>query len=458
MSQSTKQSEIAQTLYNAVKDHAILSPHGHTDPNWFSLDRPFSDPAELLVIPDHYVFRMLYSQGVAMEDLGIGVAAELRKPREIFRHLAKSWPLLLGTPSRMWLEYTFQNVFGITQNLSIETSDAIYDQIAAALASEAYRPRTLLRKFDIAVLATTDGALDPLHQHKAFAALGEQARLIPTFRPDTVLNPASPDFAAHVVQMGALTGENTALLAGYRAALASRRAYFKAHGATATDHDVPDFATELLADSAVQSLLDRALNGTISPQDAIRFYNHMLIEMAQMSVEDGLVMQIHAGNRRSTNAQVLARFGRDMGADIPHAADWVHGANALLNRVGNNPALHIIAFTLDESVYARELAPMAGHWPALRLGPPWWFHDSPLGIRRYFDSVVESAGYFNLAGFNDDTRALMSIPARHDMWRRAISTHLAEQVSAGKFAASDAHDLAQWLVVGAVRSAYKLGA
>lgn len=447
---------VAAEIYASISDLPLISPHGHTVPEWFSSDQAFSDPAELLVIPDHYVFRMLYSQGIAMEDLGVGVAADQRDPRAIFRLLAENWHLFLGTPSRGWLEHTFREVFGIEVPLSVATADQIYDQIDAAIKRDTFRPKALLNRFDLELLATTDGALDDLSHHIAFKSAGHTTRLVPTFRPDSVLNPAMPSFASDVATLGALTGEETSKIAGYRAALAQRRAFFKAQGATATDHDIPDLATEFLAQSEVQALLDRALSGSITPSDAIRFYNHMLIEMAQMSVEDGLVMQLHAGNRRSTNTAVLDRFGRDMGADIPHSADWVHGLNALLNRVGNNPAMGLIAFTLDESVYSRELAPMAGHWPAMKLGPPWWFHDSPNGIARYFDQVVESAGYFNLAGFNDDTRALMSIPARHDMWRRAVCEHLSSQMDKGRFALPDALELADWLAVGAARSAYRL--
>ncbi len=445
-----------EALYRAIRDLRIVSPHGHTDPAWFADDRAFADPAALLIVPDHYVFRMLYSQGVPMEALGIGVAPEARDPRAIWGVFAAHWHLFLGTPSRGWLEHTFRHVFGIEEALSPATAGAIYDRIDAALAAPEFRPRAILERFGIAVLATTDAALDDLKAHAAFAAAGHPTRLIPTFRPDGVLNPAMSGFAADVARLGEIAGEDTATMPGYLAALRDRRAHFRAHGATASDHDVPDLATEWLGAAEAEALLGRALSGRIEAGEAVRFYNHMLVEMAQMSVDDGLVMQIHAGNRRSTNRVVLDRFGRDMGADIPHAADWVHGLDALLNRVGNDPAMRLIAFTLDESVYARELAPMAGHWPALRLGPPWWFHDSPNGIARYFDAVIETAGYWNLAGFNDDTRALMSIPARHDMWRRSVARHLAGQVDAGRFGMAEAERLAPLLGEGLARDAYRL--
>ncbi len=443
-------------LYDAIRDLPLISPHGHTVPEWFSQDRPFADPAELLIVPDHYVFRMLHSRGMPLEDLGVGVATPDRDPRAIFRRLADNWHLFLGTPSRGWLEHTLREVFGIAEPLGPDTADTIYDRIDAALARPDFRPRALLSRFRLELIATTDDALADLAPHAAFAGAGHPTRLVPTFRPDAVIDPMAAGWADKLGRLGALTGEDTGTLAGYRAALCARRAHFKAHGATATDHAIDHLATEWLDDGAAQTALDSCRDGRADEATRRRLHNHMLIEMAQMSVDDGLTMQIHAGAQRSTNRALHARFGPDTGADIPLAQDWVRGADGLLNRVGTVPGLTIIAFTLDESVYSRELAPMAGHWPALRIGPPWWFHDSPNGIARYLDRVVETAGYWNLAGFNDDTRALLSIPARHDMWRRAVADHLDAQVAAGRFGSQDALRVAEWLTVGAAREAYKL--
>lgn len=443
-------------LYDAIRDLPLISPHGHTLPEWFAGDRPFADPADLLIVPDHYIFRMLYSKGVALENLGIGIPPEARDPRAIFRRLAENWHLFLGTPSRGWLTYTLREVFGINVPLGPDTADPIYDRINAALATPEFRPRALLSRFGLTVLATTDAALDDLSAHAAFAATGHATRLIPTFRPDAVLDPSAAGWSDGMGRLADLTGEDTATLSGYRTALRARRAHFIAHGATATDHAVDHLATEWLDDGAARSLLDACLTGRADEAARRRLYNHMLIEMAQMSVDDGLTMQLHAGSRRSTNRVLADRFGPGKGDDIPLPQDWVRGADALLNRVGTEPGLTIIGFTLDESVYSRELAPMAGHWPALRIGPPWWFHDSPNGIRRYLDRVVETAGYWNLAGFNDDTRALMSIPARHDMWRRAVADHLEAQIDAGHFGTADAERLARWLAVDAATEAYGL--
>ena len=444
----------ADTLYQGIRDLPIVSPHGHCDPAWFARNTAFANPADLLVKPDHYVFRMLYSQGIPLEDLGVGVAGQETDPRKVFHIFAAHWHLFLGTPTRVWIEYVMRETMGINTELSAETADAVYDQIAARLELDAYRPRALFERFNIEVLATTDTALDDLVHHIQINESGWQGRVIPTFRPDGVLDGSDPVFAANLVKLETQTGCDLGSYDGYLMALRARRAFFIARGATATDHGVEVVLTEWLKDPNTLYQRLKANVGTL--QDAQRFYGHMLIEMAQMSIEDGLTMQIHAGARRNTNAVVMNRFGRDMGTDIPIAVDWVRGMDALLNRVGNNADLRILLFTLDETTYARELAPMAGHWPCLRIGPPWWFHDSPAGIARYFDQVVETAGYYNLAGFNDDTRAFMSVPARHDVWRRGVALHLAGQIDKGYFGRSDAEQLAQFLAVDLARDAYGL--
>ena len=446
----------ADTIYQHIRDIPIVSPHGHCDPSWFAKNTAFSDPAELLIIPDHYVFRMLYSQGVPLESLGLGTPPEERDPRKIFKIFAEHWNRFLGTPSRQWLEHTFANVFGLTEPLTPKTADHYYDLINAKLKTPEFRPRALFESFGLEVLATTDGALDTLTHHAAIQNSDWQGRIIPTFRPDTVLNPASPDFIPHMHQLAEMTGEDTASFKNYLSALRQCRAAFKAAGATATDHAITEIYTEQISDSDMQALLKKALNTPLDHAESTLFYGRMLIEMAQMSIDDGLVMQIHAGSYRSTNRALFKRFGNDMGADIPIAVDWVRGLAPLLNKVGNNPDLTIILFTLDETTNARELAPMAGHWPCLRLGPPWWFHDSLNGIARYFDTVVETAGYWNLAGFNDDTRAFLSIPARHDLWRRGVAKHLGTQISRGLFGQSDALEIARLLTRDLAIDAYRL--
>ncbi|MEO1678710.1 MAG: glucuronate isomerase [Pseudomonadota bacterium] len=446
----------ARDLFESVNSLPIVSPHGHCDPNWWASDVAFPDPAELLIIPDHYVFRMLYSQGVPLSELGIGVAPGSRDPRAIFRLFANHWHCFLGTPSREWMEFTLYRTLGVDRALSPETADIIYDQIAERLAQPEFRPRALFDVFGIDVLATTDPANDPLSAHSAISASGWSGRTIPTFRPDSVLDPARPEFGSEVDTLGALTGQDTKAYEGYLEAIRIRRAAFRALGATATDHDVPILATTWLSRPEIERLHSGAVSGTLTDGEKLAYYGHLLVEMAQMSAEDGMVMQLHVGSRRNTNRHLLEAFGRDMGSDIPVAVDWVSGMDALLNRVGNDPRLRVILFTLDETTYARELAPMAGHWPCLRIGPPWWFHDSPNGIRRYFDQVVETAGYFNLAGFNDDTRAFLSIPARHDTWRRGVCSHLADQVGLGRISKADAETLAPYLCRDQAREVYRL--
>ena len=444
-----------EALYQAIKGLPIVSPHGHCDPQWFAQNKAFENPAELLVVPDHYVFRMLYSQGILLSDLGVGSQGKDANPREIFRTFAAHWHLFLGTPSRTWINYVLRETLQITLEPSALTSDPIYDQITEKLAQDDYLPRALFERFNIETLATTDSALDELNHHAAIKNSSWPGRIIPTFRPDGVLDPLSPRFVQNLQELENLTGYDLDNYSGYINAIRSRRSIFIQMGATATDHAIEVIHTEWLEHPDILYQIIKLGDGTL--EDARRFYGHMLIEMAQMSVDDGLTMQIHGGSRRNTNTKIQLEFGRDMGADIPISVDWVHGLQALLDRVGHIAGLTIVLFTLDESTYTRELAPMAGHWPCLRIGPPWWFHDSANGIARYLDQVVETAGYYNLAGFNDDTRAFMSIPARHDLWRRGVALHLADQVDKGLFGREHAENLALLLATDLARKVYGLG-
>ena len=447
----------AHEIYDHIRDDPIVSPHGHCDPHWFAENAAFSDPADLIIIPDHYLFRMLYSQGVDLNSLGVGLARENRDPRATFRLFAEHWDLFLGTPSRVWLEYMFRETFGLDEPLSGPSSNAIYDAIDAKLRTDEFRPRQLFDRFGIDILATTDAATDDLGAHQEIRNSGWGGRVIPTFRPDDLLNPLDPAFTAGISLLEERTGITADTFQGFLGAIQFQREVFRSLGATATDHAVENVATCYLNDARIQELFDKALAGQCSEREAAEFTGHMLVEMAQMSVEDGLIMQIHAGSRRNTNSDLMGNFGRDMGADIPVATDWVRGLGPLLNRVGNDVRFRLILFTLDEATYARELAPMAGHWPCLRIGPPWWFHDSERGIARYFDQVVETAGYWNLAGFNDDTRAFMSIPARHDVWRQGVALHLAGQIERGAFGQQDALRIAKELSTERARDAYRLG-
>ena len=446
---------IARSLYEAVRALPIVSPHGHTQAGWFASNQPFPDPATLLVQPDHYVFRMLYSQGVSLEDLEIG-AAEVKDPRKVWRIFASNYHLFRGTPTRMWLDFAFQELFGLTERLSASTADAYFDAISEKLLTPEFLPRALYERFNIEVLATTDSPLDSLSDHQAIRDSGWKARVLPTFRPDPVVDPEFAGFLQNIAQLGEQTGEDTATWAGYLNALRTARLRFRSLGATATDHGHPTARTENLPAAEAAQLFRLVLTGRADPAQQELFRAQMLTEMARMSLEDGLVMQIHPGSTRNHNRKIYERYGRDVGADIPRPTNYVDALRPLLDAFGNEQGLTIILFTLDESTYGRELAPLAGHYPCLRLGPPWWFHDSPEGMTRFREQVTETAGFYNTVGFNDDTRAFLSIPARHDVARRMDCAFLAKLVAEHRLDEDEAVEVAHQLAYGLVKKAYRL--
>lgn len=449
---------VAKALFQTVERLPILSPHGHTEPVWYARNERFSDPAALFVIPDHYIFRMLYSQGLPLESLGVpradGGPVEL-DGRRIWRLFAENYRLFRATPSRLWFEHALETVFGIEERLSPMTADAIYDRIAAALQDDAYRPRALFERFGIEAIATTDSALDDLAHHDAVRASGWTGRVLPTYRPDAVVDPERPGFAEALQRFLAMTGQPETY-AGYLEAHRIRRAYFKARGATATDHGHPSALTADLAPAEAEALFGKVLAGKAAPAEAELFRAQMLTEMARMSRDDGLVMQIHPGSVRNHNGPLFERFGFDKGADIPGRTDYVHALRPLLSAVGNDPNVTVILFTLDETAYSRELAPLAGHYPALKLGPAWWFFDSPEGMRRFRETTTETAGFYNTVGFNDDTRAFLSIPARHDVARRVDCAYLARLVCDGRLDEDEAFEVAGDLAYGLAKKAYRL--
>jgi len=450
---------IARRLFSLVEKTPILSPHGHTDPAWFAYDQPFEDPVSLLLWPDHYLLRMLYSQGVSLESLGLrpsDTAPYETDRRTVWRRFSEHYRLFRGTPSRLWLDNVFAALFGLEVRLGPETADHYFDSINDALARPDFRPRALYERFGIEVLATTEGALDDLEHHAAIKASGWPGRVITTFRPDDVTDPAREDFAGNMERLGALTGENVSHWEDYLAALAARRAVFRQHGATATDHGHPSARTANLSKVDAQALLDRVLRGRAEPDDAELFRAQMLTEMALMACDDGMVMQLHPGSRRNHNPALMHRFGRDRGADIPTRTDYVAALKPLLDRVGEHPGFSLILFTLDETSYARELAPLAGHYPCLKLGPAWWFNDSPEGMLRFRRQTTETAGFYNTVGFNDDTRAFLSIPARHDLARRMDCAYLAELVATNRLDEDEAAEVAQDLAYGLAKQAYRL--
>lgn len=451
--------DIARRLYAQVKDLPIISPHGHTDPSWFADNDAFTDGTELLIKPDHYVFRMLYSQGLSLDELGIsrldGAVAESDN-RKIWQAFARHYHCFLGTPSRLWLDHVFSEVFGLEQTLSTDNADDYYDRINNALASEAFRPRALFERFNIEVLATTESPLDDLRHHQKIRDSGWSGRVISAYRPDPVIDPEYEGFGDNLDELSELTGETCQQWQGYLRALRQRREFFKAMGATSTDHGHPTALTADLSDRDCEQLFDHILSGRFSPQDAELFRAQMLTEMAMMSLDDGLVMQLHPGSFRNHNTQLFQRYGRDKGADIPSRVEYTRALQPLLDRVGNEPDFGLILFTLDESTYARELAPLAGHYPCLKLGPAWWFHDSPEGMRRFRQQTTETAGFYNTVGFNDDTRAFLSIPARHDVARRMDCRYLAELVADHRLSEEQAAELIVDLSYTLAKKAYRL--
>jgi len=445
---------IARELYGQVAGLPIVSPHGHTDPSWFSGNAAFGNATELLLLPDHYLFRMLYSQGVPLEALGIGGGGA--DPRAAWRIFAEHYHLFRGTPSRIWLDWVFAEVFGMEFRLEAGTSDFYFDTITEALATEAFRPRALFDRFGIEVIATTESPLDSLDHHRAIQESEWPGRVITAYRPDPVVDPEFQGFQENLRHFSDLTGEDCLSWQGYLAGHRKRRAFFARMGATSTDHGHPTAATANLPPSEAESLFRKVSSGDFTAAEAERFRAQMLTEMAAMSIDDGLVMQLHPGSFRNHNAGLFARFGRDKGADIPMRTEYVHALKPLLDRFGNEPGLAMILFTLDESTYSRELAPLAGHYPCLKLGPAWWFHDSPEGMRRFRRMTTETAGFYNTVGFNDDTRAFLSIPARHDLVRRVDCGFLAELVAEHRLEDWEAAELAEDLAYGFVKRAYRL--
>ena len=450
---------LARFLYETVRGLPIISPHGHTDPRWYAENAPFPDPAQLFVVPDHYVFRMLCSQGVPLAALGVprsdGGPTET-DGRKIWHRFAENYHLLRGTPSRLWLDHTFETVFGLDRRLSAGTADHYYDTIAECLARPEFRPRALFERFGIEAISTTDGALDDLRWHAAIRDSGWPGRVVPAYRPDAVVDPDFEGFAGNLDRLGEITGCDTGTWAGYLEAHRARRTFFREYGCTSSDHGHPTARTEDLAPAEAEALFDRIRAGRAGAGDAETFRGQMLTEMARMSLDDGLVLQIHPGSWRNHSAETHARFGRDKGFDIPTRTDFVGALKPLLDAVGMHADLTIVLFMLDETTLARELAPLAGVYPALRLGPPWWFFDSPEGMRRFRELTTETAGFYNTVGFNDDTRAFCSIPARHDMARRVDCAWLATLVATGRLDRDEAPELARELAHDLAKRTYRL--
>ncbi len=451
---------LAMDLYQTAAKLPIVSPHGHVDPRLFADPNfRFSDPASLLITPDHYVLRLLHAHGISYDRLGVpprdGAPAET-DPRRIWQLFAENFHFFRGTPTGLWLQAVLEEVFGVTGTLSAATAQAAYDRIAGQLADPDFTPRRLYARFGIEALCTTDAAADPLDAHRVLRASGWEGRILPTFRPDVLLRLDAPAWRQELARLSAASGVEVTGYASFVRALEQRREFFKAMGAVASDHGALGADTTPLPPADAEEIFQHALQGHVTPDEAARFGAHMLTEMARMSVEDGLVMQLHVGALRDHDPALLETYGPDLGADIPVQAEFTRALHPLLERFGNDPRLTLILFTLDETTYARELAPLAGYYPAVRLGPPWWFHDSLNGMRRYFDQVMETCGLYKTAGFNDDTHAFASIPARHDLWRRASADWLAGLVLRGLIGRPEADEMMVDMAAGLARKAYKL--
>jgi len=452
--------DIARELYQAVAKLPIVSPHGHVDPRLFSDPSvTFGSPADLFIIPDHYVTRMLYSQGISLETLGVpridGGAVD-SDHRKIWKLFCENFHLFRGTPSGIWLTHELSEVFGVDEKPGASNADRLFDTLSEKLSSSEFSPRQLFERFKLEILCTTDAATDTLEHHQTIRNSGWNGCIFPTFRPDAVVNLDAPNWKANIAKLSEVSGIDVTDYKSFIQALEQRREFFKSMGATATDHATLIPATSELSPSEANTIFQHALDGESTPNEAALFTAHMLMEMARMSIDDGLVMQLHPGSLRNHNDIIFQKFGPDKGADIPVQTEYTRNLLPMLNKYGNDSRLTLILFTLDETAYSRELAPLAGHYPALKLGPPWWFFDSLNGMACYFDRVIETAGIYNTAGFNDDTRAFCSIPSRHDVWRRASANWLAGLVVHHVIDLDDAQGMIQELAIGLAKRAYKL--
>ena len=449
----------AREIYSSIKNLPIVSPHGHVNPSIFAENKPFPNPTELIIIPDHYLFRMLYSVGIPMESLGVPTIDGTRTetdPKKIWKVFADHYYLFQGTPSAAWLDYEFNLVFGIKEKLNGLNALKIYDEINEKLNLPEFLPRTLFEKSNIEVLSTTDAASDNLQHHKKIKESGWKGRVIPCFRPDGVTDLLSKNWRENLKLLEESVGYEIGSFKNFIKALEEKRAFFKSMGATSTDHGIMSPYTHELSQNEVEKIFRRALQCKSTEDDSRLFTAHMLMEMARMSKEDGLVMQIHPGSYRNHNSLVFNKYGLDKGCDIPMQTEYTANLRELLNKYGNDPYFTMVMFTLDETTYSRELAPLAGHYPAMKLGPAWWFFDSIEGMTRYRSSVTETAGFYNTVGFNDDTRAFVSIPARHDLARRIDSNYLADLTARHIISLEEAFIIAKDLTYNLVKKAYKL--
>ena len=448
----------ARQLYESVKDLPIISPHGHVPAQWLAKDIPFTDPTSLLITPDHYVNRMLHAHGVELSELGVAQPTlSESQSRDAFRLLCSYWSAYRGTPVRLWLDTQLGEVFDVKVQPSADTADQIYDQIATCIASPEFKPRALYEKFGIELLATTDDPCDDLAHHQFLRDDPTwHGRVIPTFRPDKYLEAAQPTWNADVDRLAEVSGLDTGTYEGLIAALENRRRYFKDHGAVSSDHSHFDARTDTLELSVAERIYAAARKGEVSESEATALRRHLVSEMARMACDDGLVMTLHPGVRRNHHLPTFEKYGADVGTDIPVQMEFTEALRPMLNRYGKHPNFQLVIFTIDETVFSREIAPLAGFYPSVFAGVPWWFLDAPEAIRRYRGAITESAGFAKTSGFIDDTRAFCSIPARHDMSRRLDAGFVAQLVGEHRLGEAEAIEVMHDLVVSNPRRAFKL--
>jgi len=448
----------ARNLYDSVKDLPIISPHGHVPAQWLADDVPFTDPTSLLITPDHYVNRMLHAHGVELSALGVGQGhLGDQASREAFRTLCSHWSAYRGTPVRLWFDAQLGEIFGVKVQPSADTADQIYDQIASCIASPEFKPRALYEKFRIEVLATTDDPCDDLGAHQFLR--DDQAwhgRVIPTFRPDKYLEPALPSWNADVDRLAEVSGLDTGDYGGFLGAMENRRQYFRDNGAVSSDHSHFDSRTDALEPSEAERIYNLARKGEVTEPEATALRRHLVSEMARMACEDGLVMTLHPGVRRNHHMPTFEKYGADVGTDIPVKMEFTDALRPMLNRYGTHPNFQLVIFTIDETVFSREIGPLAGFYPSVFAGVPWWFIDAPEAIRRFRAAITESAGFAKTSGFIDDTRAFCSIPARHDMSRRLDAGFVAQLVAEHRLNEDEAIEVMHDLVVTNPRRAFKL--
>lgn len=439
------QREVSRAIFAEIEHLPIVSPHGHLDARLFVENEPFTDPAHLFVTSDHYVVRLLHGQGVQLAELGTAPldGGNPAPGRQVWRHLCRHWEALAGTPSRLWLEHELYELCELRAMPALETADQSYDALCEKLQDDRLRPRALYERFGLEVLTTTDSPLDDLAPHAALQGDPTwKGRLLPTLRPDDVVDPAHPRFLANTDRLAEVSGVDTGTYAGYIEALERRREFFREQGATATDHGVPVQGSEPLGAAEASLLYSRLRAAKASAADVEAFRAHMLAELARMAADDGMVMQLHVGVVRDYDPASAAGYGPDIGQDFPSMMEFTRTLRPLLSRFGNADGFRLVLYTMDETTFSREIGPLVSYFPSLFAGAPWWFLDAPDAIGRAFTALGETAGIAKLAGFVDDTRSLFAIGARHDVARRACAGYLARLVSEHRLSLGEATKLA----------------